>query len=110
MTMMKGYDPDSEREYTAPEAPLIVEPEPMFHKIPKWVKYSILWSVGLYLCLNAGSFFLASSFRSAEMSKSEIEEKIDKAFRDKGLEKFVFDDLAKDGRELSYSIFGDGEQ
>ena len=108
--MTKEYDSNSEREYTAPESPRIVEPEPMISKIPKWVKYSILWSVGLYLCLNASSFFLASSFRSAEMSKSEIEEKIDKAFRDKGLEKFVFDDLAKNGRELSYSIFGDGEE
>jgi len=108
--MIKEYNSNSEREHNAPEAQRIVEPEPMIPKIPKWVKYSILWSVGLYLCLNASSFFLASSFRSAEMSKSEIEEKIDKAFRDKSLEKFVFDDLAKNGRELAYLIRGDGEQ
>lgn len=101
--MKKEYNSNSKREYTAPEAPLITEPEPMTPKIPKWLKHSIFWSVGLYLCLNAGGFFLASFFRSAEMSKYEIEERIDKAFNDKsGLEKFVIDDLTKPGRELAY--------
>jgi hypothetical protein len=106
--MKKEYNSNSEKEYTAPEAQLIVEPE---SSIPKWIKYPISCLVVLYLGLNSGGFFLATDHRIARMSKSKIEEKIDKIYSDRGdLAKFVFDDLPKPGRELAYSIFGDGEQ
>ena len=106
--MKKEYDSDSEREYTAPEAPIIVEPEPM---IPKWIKTSILYLALSYLAINFGGFIMASGYRGEGMSKSEIEEKIDEDFGDKGgLVKFVFDDVTKPGRELVYLMGGDGEQ
>ncbi len=109
--MTKEYNLDSEREYTAPETPRIVEPEPMIHKFPKWVKDTIPYLIGLYLAFNSSGFFLANGDRSEGISKSKIEERIDKRYSNKsGLIKFVFDDLAKPGRELAYLIRGDGEQ
>ena len=110
MTMMRGYDPDSEKEYTAPEAELIIEPEPMISKIPKWAKRPILYLVFSYLAINLGGFFMASHYRGEGMSKSKIEEKIDKDYGDKGaLVKFILDDLPKPGRELVYLMGGNGE-
>ena len=111
MTMIKGYDSNSKREYTAPEAPSIVEPEPMIHKIPKWVKGPVLYLALAYLAVNFGGFIAASGYRGEGMSKSEIEEKIDKDYGDKGrLVKFVLDDLSKPGRKLVYLMSGDGEK
>ncbi len=116
--MTQEYDSNSEREYNTPEAPRIVEPEPMIHKIPKWVKNPILYCIlGAYLSLNFGSFIMASEYRSKGMSKSKIEGRIDRGYSPirvdwkKGrLENFVIDDLLKPGRELAYLIKGDGEQ
>ena len=105
--MIKEYNPDSKGEYTAPEASLIVEPEPMI--LNKWIKRLILYSAFLYLSFNSCSFLLVDYYRSVGMSKSEIEEKIDRVDRSK-LEKFVIDDLTKPGRKLAYRIHGDGEQ
>ena len=109
--MKKEYNSNSEREYIAPEAPVIVEPEPMIHKIPGWVKGSMLFLATAYFLVNTGGFIVASTLREGGMSKSKIEEKIDKIYGDEGgLEKFMFDDLMKPGRELVYLIRGDGEQ
>lgn len=109
--MIREYNPNSEREYTAPEAQGIVEPEPSIHKIPEWIKTPISYFMGLCLAASSCGFFLASDYRSEEMSKSEIEERVDKIYGDNGgLIKFVFDDLAKPGRELVYLMGGDGEQ
>ena len=113
--MIREYNPNSEREYTAPEAQGIVEPEPMISKWikypPKWIKTSILSLALSYFSINLGGFIMASGYRGEGMSKSEIEEKIDRDFGDKGgLVKFVLDDFAKSGRELVYLMGGDGEQ
>jgi hypothetical protein len=104
--MKKEYNPDSERKYAAPEAPSIVEPEPM---IPKWIKKPISYLVVLYLGLISGGFFVGSGLRIVGMPKSKIEEKIENNNSKGGLVKFA-NDSSKPGRELSYSIFGDGEQ
>lgn len=114
MTMMRKYDPDSEREYTAPKAPRIVEPEPMIHKFPKvpiWLKAPVLSLVYLCVGCNLVNFFAVNHHRIEGMSKSEIEERIDGDHSDKGdLVKFIIDDFSKPGRELAYLIRGDGKQ
>ncbi len=108
--MTKEYNSNSERRYTAPEAPLIVEPESMTPKIPGWVKGSMLFLATAYFLVNTGGFIIASTLREGGMSKSKIEERIDKIYGDEGgLEKFFFDNLMKPGRELVYLIRGDGE-
>ena len=106
--MKKEYGPDSEREYTAPEAPRIVEPEP---SLPQWIKGPIFYLVLSYLAINLGGFLVTNQYRIKGMSKSKIEEIIDKNNRNAGdLAKFVFDDLAKPGRKLAYRIHGEKEQ
>ena len=106
--MIKEYNSNSKREYNAPETPRIVEPEPMTPKIPGWVKGSMLFLATAYFLFNTGGFIIASTLRDGGMSKSKIEEKIDEIYRDKGgLDKFMFDDLMKPGRELAYLIHKD---
>ncbi len=106
--MIKEYNSNSEREYTAPEAQGIVEPE---SSLPKWVKRSIMYLTLPCLFLNVGGFFAANLYRVKGMSKSEIEERIDKNHRNtNGLVRFVFDDFTKPGRELAYLISGSGKE
>jgi len=111
--MDKRYDPYPEREYIAPEESVIVKPEPMTPKIPKWIKRPILLYLilGAYLSYSTGDFFMANKLRKRGMSKSEIEERIDDKCSNMGdLAKFVMDDFSRPGRELAYLIRGDGEQ